>query len=123
MENQSKIDWKKHEQGVTKPFFKGVDVKTVKVIITTKAFREVVLQFSGNSVVMDFDYKGNEESLPMNVTNIRKLNELSKYNPEWLIGQQLVLKKVLVTNPKTKQEVPSWRIDSLKPEKKAEKVK
>jgi len=123
MENQSKIDWKKHEQGETKPFFKAVDVKTEKVIITPKAFREVVLQFSGNSVVMDFDYKGNEESLPMNVTNIRKLNELSKYNPEWLIGQQLVLKKVLVTNPKTKKEVESWRIDSIKAEKKPEKVK
>lgn len=102
---------------------KAGDVKTDKIIVVPRAFREAVLQFSGNSVIMDFDLKGKLESIPLNKTNIKKLNEMTGYAPESLIGKMLVLRKVNVTNPKTKQEVQSWRIDGIKAEKKPEKVK
>jgi hypothetical protein len=117
------IDWREQEKSEGNAFLKAGDVKAEKIVVVPKAFREVVLQFSGKSVIMDFDLKGKLESIPLNKTNVKKLNELTNYNPESLINKMLVLRKVNVTNPKTKMEVQSWRIDGIKAEKKPEKIK
>ena len=121
--NKMAIDWKKHEQGSTNPFFKPEQVKGEKIWVKILGYRETELQFSGLSVIMDFEYKKEKQSIPLNKTNVKRLNELSNLNPESLIGQMLELKKVLVTNPKTKQEVESWRIGNVKPKTKTECIK
>jgi len=117
------IDWEKAEQGSSNPFFKPKQVEAGKIWVGILGFREENLQFSGLSVIMDFEYKKEKQAIPLNKTNIKLLNKLSNYNPESLIGQILELKKVLVTNPKTKEEVESWRIGNVKAKVKTEKIK
>lgn len=106
----SKIDLNQYLGGERQQFFKASELKTTSAKIKIKNVREAELPFSGKSVIIDFDYKKQERSLPLNKTNLRKLITLLGSDTEKWIGKEITLIKVLVTNPKTKQVVESIRI-------------
>lgn len=110
MEKQSKIDIEKHLQGEGPAFFKASEMAGNKTKVKIVRVREINLPNSGDTVVIDFDYKKEERSLPLNKTNMKKLVELFGLDVNKWIGQSVNFVKVLVTNPKTKKEVESIRI-------------
>ena len=122
-EEQRKIDFEKHAKGSGSGFLKAESVKVNLIRVKLLGFREENLQFSGMSLIMDFEYKKEKQAIPMNTINTRKLMELSENNPQKLIGSEVVLKKVLAYNPKLKKEVHSWRLDKVVARVKEEKVK
>lgn len=92
------------------PFFKASEMKTNSIKVKITNLREENLQYSGRTLIVDFEYKKTTRSLPLNRTNLKKLIEKFGTDPKNIIGQEITLTKVLVTNPKTKQEVESIRI-------------
>lgn len=109
-EVQTKIDLDKYTKGEGLPFFKAKDMKTQRAKIKTILFREVDLPNTGDTLIMDFDYKKTRRSLPLNKTNVKKLIELFGRDVTKWTDKQVTLVKVLVNNPKIGKEVESIRI-------------
>jgi len=97
------------QQGGTS-FIKAKDIsgKTAKAVIV--AVRSANLVNSGPTVILDIEIKKQRWSLPLNVTNLKKMMELKGPVTSKWIGETITLYKVLTNNPKTKQEVESLRI-------------
>jgi len=91
------------------PFFKGKDIEGNELSIIISGVRELELP-SGITPVIDFKYKKEEKSLPLNSTNFGRLIEKHGDESDNWIGKKITLMKVLVTNPQTKKEVESIRI-------------
>ncbi|MEM2614610.1 MAG: hypothetical protein QXO15_10400 [Nitrososphaerota archaeon] len=92
------------------PFLKGSELKTKTTKVEILNVREANLPHSGMTLIIDVKYKGQERSIALNVTNLRRLVELyGKDCTKW-IGKVITLSKVNVINPKTRQEVESIRI-------------
>ena len=116
------IDPNKYTGGGGDKFFKGSEITGNSMIIVPVGLREVVLPNSGDTLIMDFDFKKGVRSFPLNVTNVKKLVDITKGRLESIIGSRIKLKKVLVTNPKTKKEVESIRLEEAKPFAKTQKI-
>jgi hypothetical protein len=59
------------------------------------------------------EVKGMPKTWSLNMTNRQKLKELGLAKPRDLIGKLIGYKKITVTNPTTKKEVPGLRIESF----------
>lgn len=105
-EKQQKIDLDKYLGG----FFKAEDMAKEKEKIVIGKIREADLPNSGPSLILDFNYKEKEKSLPLNKTNLKVLRSKFGINVEKWEGKEIILIKVLTTNPKTRKEVESLRI-------------
>lgn len=108
------IDLKNYLSGPSKPFFRAKNISGRSAKVLPKAFREVNLPNTGPTIIMDFNYKKEEYSLPLNRTNLKMLIKIQggglTLYPQKLIGKEITLYKVLVNNPKTNQEVEGIRI-------------
>lgn len=97
---------------VSNPFLKGSDLEKDKLdIVVTDA--EVITRDTGNQLVLKFLFNDVETSFGLNATNTKKLKEFVK-TPVEVIGKTVTLKKVMATNPQTKMEVESLRIETIK---------
>ena len=97
-------------QGGGGSFIKAKDVKGKKTLAVIVKVREANLPNSGPTLVLDIEVKKQPYSLPLNATNLKKMIELHGGSSNKWIGKVITLYKVLVTNPKTRQEVESLRI-------------
>jgi hypothetical protein len=97
-------------QGNSTPFLKAAEIKGRQAKVTIENVREADLQFSGRTLILDIQYKKETRSIPLNKVNTKKMIELFGYDYTKWIGKEITLYKVVVTNPKTRQEVESIRI-------------
>lgn len=96
---------------VANPFLKGSDVKEdkTKIVVTDL---EIISRDTGNQLVLKFLWNDVETSFGLNATNTKKLKEFVE-TPNDVLGKTVTLKKVMATNPQTKQEVESLRIETI----------
>lgn len=98
--------------GLTSNYLKGSDLKKDVDVFTCTDVNIEEMQDGKNVLVMDINYNGNEKLFSCNKTNTNKLKEFVD-TPKDLIGKQIHVKKVLVTNPQSKEEVESIRVTKV----------
>jgi len=97
-------------EGSSTPFLKAAEIKGRQTKVKVENVREADLQFSGRTLILDVQYKKEIRSIPLNKVNTKKMIELFGYDYTKWVGKEITLYKVVVTNPKTRQEVESIRI-------------
>ena len=116
------IDANKYTKGKGPAFFKGKEIPGQRLKVLIKNVREQNLQNTGETLVIDFEFKKEIRSIPLNKTNVEALiKELGADASRWP-GHEIWLVKVLVTNPKTKEEVDGIRMKGAEKKVKTEKV-
>jgi len=111
MEQQQNFDAEKFAQGGESPFFKAKDFAGNSTKVIAKNFREANLQFSGLSLIMDFDYKKTERSFPLNKTNVKATIKAYGVDYRQWIGKTFILVRYKVKNPKSGELVDSIALE------------
>ena len=104
------IDLRKH-QGIGESL-KAKDVETEKIITIVKDVGEDSFE-DGDALYLIVDVQGTEitdKKFYINVTNTNRMTKLHGENTDEWKGKTVKMHKALVTNPKTKKEVPVLRI-------------
>lgn len=97
---------------VSDNYIKGTDLKSDKVTVVVTDIEAITQKNNKNQLVVSFEYDKKDWKFGLNATNTKKVTEFVKA-PKELLGKKLHLKKVLATNPDTKKEVESIRIEKV----------
>jgi hypothetical protein len=106
----TQINLNEYLQKESTPFLKPSDIPGRSGKLKIIGVREAVLKFSGKSILLDVIVKKQNRTFIINKTNLKRLVSLFGSDVSNWLNQDITVVKVLVTNPKTKQEQESLRI-------------